>query len=330
MRAVIVGCGFIGQKRAKHLGAVTLAGACDMDPAKANALAAQHPGCVALGRWRDALALPDVQIAIISATHDQLAPMAEAALRAGLHVLVEKPAARSRAELEPVARAAKETGRVVKVGFNHRYHPAFRKAHEILAKGKAGPLMFIRARYGHGGRPGYDREWRADPVMGGGGELIDQGMHLIDLSRSFLGDFSDVSGYVPTFFWDMPVEDNAFLLLKTPRGQAAWLHATWTEWKNLFSFEIYAKFAKLQIDGLGGSYGTERLTHYQMQPEMGPPPAEVFEFAGADESWGLEFADFLRCIETGAKPQGGLEDALAALAIVDQIYAAKAAPKERA
>src|SRR5206468_1135197 len=170
------------------------------------------------------------------------------------------------AELEPIRRALHETRSIVRVGFNHRYHRAFRKAREIVDSGVLGDLMFIRGRYGHGGRPGYDREWRAVPELSGGGEAIDQGMHLIDLARWFLGDFPSVQGYAGTFFWNMPVEDNAFFLLRSAENRVAFLHATWTEWKNLFSFEIYGRFGKLEVSGLGGSYGIERLAHYQMSP----------------------------------------------------------------
>ena len=101
------------------------------------------------------------------------------------------------------------------IGFNHRYHRAFRKAREIFDSGALGEMMFVRGRYGHGGRPGYDKEWRAVPELSGGGELIDQGMHLIDLARWFLGDFEKVQGHIATYFWNMPVEDNGFLLLRT-------------------------------------------------------------------------------------------------------------------
>ena len=193
-------------------------------------------------------------------------------------MLIEKPGARSAGELDAVAEAARRTGALVRIGFNHRYHRAFRQAREIFESGALGEMMFIRGRYGHGGRPGYDREWRADPALSGGGELIDQGVHLIDLSRWFLGDFPSVRGRARTYFWDMPVEDNGFLLLETARGQVAFLHASWTEWKNLFSFEIAGRTGKLEINGLGGSYGIERLTCYHMLPEMGPPETTVWEY----------------------------------------------------
>src|SRR5688572_8925875 len=173
--------------------------------------------------------------------------------------------------------------------------------------------MFVRGRYGHGGRIGYDREWRADPIKSGGGELIDQGVHLIDLARWILGDFEHVSGFAHTYFWNMPVDDNAFMLLRTRENRAAFLHVSCTEWKNLFSLEIYGKSGKLHIEGLGGSYGIERLTHYRMLPEMGPPETTAWEYPMNDRSWELEFAEFVEDIRLSREPRVGLVDAGRAL-----------------
>ena len=126
--------------------------------------------------------------------------------------------------------------------------------------------------------------------------MLDQGVHLIDLARWFAGDFTSVQGQVSRYFWNWDVEDNGFALLRTPGGQIAWLQASCTEWKNLFSFEIYARDAKLHIEGLGGSYGTERLSFYRMLPQMGPPETTIHEYPGADTSWEAEFAHVLDCI----------------------------------
>jgi predicted dehydrogenase len=322
MNVAIVGCGLIGQKRAKLLGVHRLVAAVDADPGKAQALVAERSGAAALTDWRTAVARADVDAVLVCTPHHLLAPVAIAAAEAGKHVLVEKPGARNAAELAPLAEAARRGKVVVKVGFNHRFHPAFRKAREYVDAGAVGELMFVRARYGHGGRVGYDKEWRADPAISGGGELLDQGMHLIDLSRWFLGDFVRVEGFTHSYFWDMPVDDNGFMALRTARQQMAWLHVSWTEWKNTFSFELYGKTGKLHVEGLGGSYGTERLSYYRMSPEMGPPETVIHEYPGADQSWALEFADFVGSVETGKAPCGGLDDALKALNVVDAIYGA--------
>jgi predicted dehydrogenase len=150
--------------------------------------------------------------------------------------------------------------------------------------------------------------------------MLDQGVHLIDLSRWFLGDFAEVSGRVATYFWDWPVEDNGFALLRTAAGQIAWLHASCTEWKNTFSFEIYGRTGKLHIEGLGGSYGVERLSHYQMLPQMGPPPTTIYEYPGEDTSWKAEFENVKQAIAGKTAVNGSIEDALAALRVVGTIY----------
>ena len=320
MAVAIVGCGFIGHKRARSLKDRELAICCDAVMAQAENLAASFPFARATCDWGEVLRSDKVQIVILAVTHDCLAPLAMDAVRAGKHVLIEKPGARRAHELDPVRAAAREAGALVRVGFNHRYHRSFQKAQELFREGAIGDLMFVRGRYGHGGRVGYEKEWRADPEKSGGGELIDQGVHLIDLARWFLGDFSRVQSQLSSSFWSMPVEDNAFLLLSTPNNQTAFLHASWTEWKNLFSFEIYGRTGKLSIDGLGGSYGTERLTYYRMTPDMGPPLTTSWEFPMADNSWDLEFADFEEDIRLGREPHPGIEDAQAALRVIEAAY----------
>jgi predicted dehydrogenase len=320
IRAAIVGCGLIGAKRAKSSPGIQIVTFCDLNESRAKSLSSQFPGADTSTDWKATVRRPDIDLVFVATVHDMLAPIAAEAATAGKHVLIEKPGARSKAELAPVIEAARQTGALVRVGFNHRYHRAFRKAREIFESGTLGPMMFIRARYGHGGRPGYDKEWRAVPEKSGGGELVDQGMHLIDLARWFLGDFNEVRGFTGTYFWDMPVEDNAFLLLRTPGGQVASLHASWTEWKNLFSFEIYGRHAKLEISGLGGSYGTERLALYRMLPEMGPPETTIWEYPMADDSWQQEAAEFVDDIRLNRQPSPGLPDAEAALEIVEAIY----------
>lgn len=323
MRIGIIGCGFIGHKRADVIGDHTITWTADTDLSRAQELAGKHGSAKSTERWQDVIGADDVDAVFISTTHDNLASIALAAAQAGKNFIVEKPAARSSKELKPVLDVARKNNIVAKVGFNHRFHPAFLKAREIFESGKMGPMMFIRGRYGHGGRVGYEKEWRMVPEISGGGELIDQGMHLIDLSRWFLGDFSSVEGHIATCFWDIPVEDNVFMTLRTDEGQVAWLHATWTEWKNMFSFEIYGKYGKLQIDGLGGSYGMEKLTYHQMLPEMGPPETSTWEYPEPDNSWKLEFDDFAKAVDKKSEPMGSLEDALAALTVVDQIYGEK-------
>lgn len=319
MNVAIIGCGLIGNKRAQNLKGGNLLYCVDKNLSRAQALAAQINGCKTLSCWKEVMMKSEIEVVIIATTHEMLSEICLAAVNAGKHVLIEKPAARSSKELEPIIDKIEKSKIVVKVGFNHRYHKAVLKAYELTEAGKIGELMFIRGRYGHGGRFGYEKEWRSNPKLSGGGELIDKGMHLIDLSRWFLGEFAEVNGFAHTYFWDRTVDDNGFVLLKTAFKQIAFLHASCTEWKNLFSFEIYGKKGKLDIQGLGGSYGIERLSYYKMLPNMGPPETTIWEYPMGDDSWQLEFSSLLNDIQHRRQANPGLKDAHAALMIVEKV-----------
>jgi predicted dehydrogenase len=315
----IIGCGLIGNKRAGTIPPGALKIACDLDSAKASALVTKYGGH-GTTQTSDVFRHPDVDVVLVSAANASLAPLAGLALENGKHVLVEKPGAVNSNQLSEIESATATSNTLLRIGYNHRFHPAFRKAYELVREADLGDLMFIRARYGHGGRIGYDREWRADPVLSGGGELIDQGVHLIDLAASFMGEFTTIDGHAATYFWDMPVEDNAFVTLRTAAGQTAWLQVSCTEWKNLFSFEIYFKRAKLHIEGLGGSYGMERLYYYKMLPEMGPPETIIYEYPRPEDSWALELNEFLEDIRLNRIPNPGLKEGKRTLEIVERIY----------
>lgn len=326
LAVAIVGCGRMGEKRAAALGDDRLVACVDPDAGRARALAQAHGG-----RAMDLAAAlaerPDV--VIVATTHDQLSGAAVAALDAGCHVLVEKPAGRDSEEVGRIAAASVRADRIVKVGFNHRFHPGIARAVSEAHSGEHGPVMYVRGRYGHGGRPGYDREWRADPAVGGGGELLDQGMHLLDLCHWVLGPLPLHSSLLSTMFWDMPVEDNAALLLGTGGARAPWatLHASWSEWKNEFAFEIYCRDAKIQVSGLGGSYGVETSRVWRMRPEMGPPDLDEVVHDTPDASWEAEWANLRAAIASGDSGVllGDLESAGYGLSIVTEAYAAQRA-----
>jgi predicted dehydrogenase len=325
LRVGIVGCGLIGHKRAGALDPdAELVGCFDVSPDAAWTLA-ERTGAPVLDDLDDLLALtPDV--VIVAVTHDQVAPIAVQALDVRAHVLVEKPAGLSVAQVDDVAAAAARNGRLVKVGFNHRFHPAIARAVTEARSGQYGEILHLRGRYGHGGRIGYDREWRADPARSGGGELIDQGMHLLDITHWTLGDLPLHSALLRTQFWDTPADDNAMLLLgERDRRDAPWamLHVTWTEWKNMFSLEIYCRTAKLQVDGLAASYGPQTLRIYRMKPELGPPDLEEVHYPPEDRSWETEwehFAAAVRSGDPGARLSGDLADARYAWQRVQEAY----------
>ncbi len=326
LKVGIVGAGFIGRKRAGIATAhpdtqVVLVH--DVQQEVAAEVAAENGGQVAAS-WQELVAA-DLDIVAVATTHDALAKISTAALCAGKHVLCEKPMGRNPVEAKLAVEAAQQNGRVLKAGYNHRYHPGIQKVYEVCAAGEIGPLMSIRGRYGHGGRPGYDREWRAIPEKAGGGELLDQGAHLIDLAKWLLGDFAEVKGYTETHFWDMkPLEDNAFGLFRTDEGQIASLHVSWTQWKNLFSFEVFGRDGYATAEGLGRSYGPEHAIIGRRNPEGGAPEIERFDYPQEDRSWELEWADFLRGIEGLATPYSAGAEALATLEWIYRLYRASA------
>jgi len=324
-----IGCGLIGKKRALALSKLsqgTLCYTCDKDATKALALSTEFPYSKPAS-LETILEDPKVNAVFISTINSELVPLAIKAVQAGKHVLIEKPGALHSSDLKKLLLESRKTGTKVRISYNHRYHPALQKAHELYKQGVLGPLMFIRGRYGHGGRIGYDTEWRSNASLSGGGELIDQGVHLIDLAHWFMGHFASVDGHVATYFWNMKVDDNAFLSLRTKEGKTAWLQVSCTEWKNMFSFEIYGRDAKLSIDGLGGSYGQEKLTYYKMLPQMGPPETYVYDFHQGDESWKLEMLEFIEDIKLKREPSPGLTEGIETLEIVEKIYEKCGYPK---
>jgi predicted dehydrogenase len=219
------------------------------------------------------------------------------------------------------------------VGFQHRFYPALVRAADIVRSGRFGHVMFLRGRYGHGGRLGYDREWRMKPERSGGGELVDQGMHLIDLSHWLMGPLPLYSALLRTNYWDARVEDNAALLLgepDAPRAPWAMLHATWTEWKNLFSLEIYCRTGKVTVDGLAKSYGSQVLRIYAMKPELGPPDVEEVTFPADDVSWREEWRSIRAAVQAGDTAQADLDSARYAWVIVEEAYRRAGYPLELA
>jgi len=329
VRVGIVGCGLIGRKRAAALDGDELVACCDVDDEAARALAAEHGG-VAVADV-DALLATDPDVVVVAVPHDRLAGLAVRALEGGAHVLVEKPAGIGTADVDRVAAAALAAGRRVKVGFNHRFHPALERLLAEVSSGRFGEVMFARARYGHGGRLGYDREWRMDRSTSGGGELIDQGMHLLDLFHALLGPLPWASALLRTQYWDADVEDNAVVVLGEPASRTApWatFHVTWTEWKNLFSLEVTCRTGKLTVDGLAGSYGPQLLRIFSMKPELGPPDAEEIAFEAQDVSWLREWRHLRAALAAGDdRPLAGdLESARYAWACVEASYAANGYP----
>ena len=223
--------------------------------------------------------LKQLDAVIIATTHHLHSKILFECIRLNIHAFVEKPGGISSSKIKKIILLLrKKNFLAIRVGFNHRYHPAFLMAKKMVQLNKIGPIMYIRAVYGHGGRLNYNKEWRFKKKLSGGGELIDKGSHLIDLSRIFLGNLKPHAYKLDTYFWNMKLEDNCFLILKNNKDKVAFLHSSCTEWKNKFIFEIFGKNGKIEINGLGKSYGKESLTFYKMSKKMGLPQKKNVSF----------------------------------------------------
>lgn len=324
--AAVIGAGLIGARRAEVARAAghPVRWVCDVDEGRAADLAIAV-GARPTARWEEALEDPAVAIVVAATPPKFLAAVGLEALRAGRHLLCEKPMGRTPDEVARLVAEARGRGLVLKAGFNHRHHPAIAEAHARATRGDIGEIAFLRCRYGHGGRPGYEREWRADPDLAGGGELLDQGIHALDLARWFLGDFAEAAGFVSTRCWPIqPLEDNAFALLRTAKGQVASIHVSWTQWRNLFSFEVFGERGHLVVEGLGRSYGPERLCIGRRAPAGGPPEEEWRTFPDADGSWAAEWDEFTRAIAAGREPLGSGADGWEAMRLAAAVYEASA------
>jgi len=211
------------------------------------------------------------------------------------------------------------------VGYNHRFHDAFIKARHLYQKGDIGKILFIRARYGFGGRIGYDKEWRLNKAISGGGHLIDQGVHMIDLAMSFIGEIRGVKGFTSDTFWKPGPEDNAFVLIQGRNKAIASIHVSLTQWKPLHNFEIYGTKGYLSIEGLGQKYGGgEKLVIGRRAVDF---TGEVKEKVitcnpNADDSLTLELAEFVSAIRQGRQVVPSGEEAYETLKIVEKTYAA--------
>lgn len=319
MRVAIIGCGLIGKKRALALGPEDiLVACCDTNEAAAEKFGTEF-NSVSYSDYHALLKNPEFDVGIVSIVNKSAKQIVISLLGLNKHVLAEKPLGRNAAEAREMVNAV-PPGIILKTGFNHRFHPAIWQAKKLLDSGAIGKVFNIRAAYGHGGRAGMEKEWRASKDLCGGGELLDQGVHIIDLIRWFGGEIKELTGKVETKFWHMEVEDNAYVIAETEKNVTCLFHVSWTNWRNTFSFEMFGTEGYLKIIGLGGSYGSEVLEIGRRKPEGGKPDIETIEFPADDISWKEEWAEFKSAISEKRSPIGNGIDGLRANQVIDAIY----------
>ena len=293
--------------------------------------------------FEDLAILPDHQAVIASGvdavfvcTPNRFIPeVVSAALDAGKHVFCEKPPGRTVADIERIAAAERRNpGLVLKFGFNHRYHFGIMEAKKIVESGKYGEVLWLRGVYGKAEYSAYPTAWRSDPTLSGGGILLDQGIHMLDLFRHFCGEFVEIKSMLRTAEPDSPLEDNAFAILRTADGRIAMIHSSSTQWKHRFTLEIYLEDGYVIIDGqpsTSRSFRDEWLIESRkgLGFAVGNPPEQA-TFCNTDPSWELELAEFIDCIRTGQPVRNGTsKDAYETMRLVHCIYEADEAFSQR-
>lgn len=271
----------------------------------------------------------DIDAVFICAFNNVLADFTTAALKAGKHVFCEKPPARTTKELKAVIKTERSSSLILKYGFNHRYHYSVQEAKKIIDSGSMGKLLWLRGVYGKAGSIDYNKNWRNYSKYSGGGILIDQGIHMIDLMR-YLSEqnFTHINSFVTTSYWDIEAEDNAFAIMQSDEKVTAMLHSSATQWRHKFLLEICFEEGYINLDGiLSGtrSYSPEKLVVGRREFEdithaMGKPKENTIWFE-YDDSWKLEIDEFINAILGNSKIKHGTsEDAYKTLKLVENIY----------
>jgi len=250
-----------------------------------------------------------------------------AGLEKGLHVFCEKPPGRNLDDIVRVIRCERaHPQQALKYGFNHRYHDSVRDALAVVRSPALGRVINLRGVYGKSKIIGFDSDWRTRRHEAGGGILLDQGIHLVDMMRLFAGDFSEVHSYVSNSYWKHDVEDNAYALMRTRDGVVAFLHSSATQWRHRFHLEIGLERGLLILSGiLSGtkSYGAETLTvAYASEDDAGDPREQITRY-NEDNSWADEIAEFVDTVLAGSPVvEGSSIEALKTMQLVYRIYCA--------
>jgi len=328
LKTAIIGMGKMGRIRKRELDVhpgFDVVAFCDLF----DDLADEFPGLRFYRQWDKIL--ENALDAVFVCTYNNVAPdIVCAALNKGCHVFCEKPPGSSVDDVKRIIAAENSArGKILKFGFNHRFHYAIMEAKAIIDSGRYGRILWARGVYGKAGGLFFESDWRSDKKLAGGGVLLDQGIHMLDLMQYFLGDFVEVKSFVENLFWKkVPLEDNAFVLMKTSDGKIAMVHSSATQWKHRFSLDIFMENGYLCVNGLltsTRSYGDESITYAKKQFEdesraFGRPREETI-FFDRDDSLRLELEEFHDCI-IGKKKyfQGNSKDALAVMQLTEKIY----------
>lgn len=289
----------------------------------------QVPPSLSVDSESEILNDPKIQAIFVSTFNSENERLSIAALENGKHVFCEKPPALNSEGVRRVRKARDASGKLIMYGFNHRHHGAARKMKEVLDSLEFGRILWMRGRYGKSVDEDYFSSWRADRKKSGGGILIDQGIHMLDLMNYLSEGFDEYQATASNLFWDTPgLEDNVFLNMRNSEtGLVASMHSTMAQWRHLFSLEVFLEKGYMVLNGLKtstDSYGAEKLV---INRNVGGVPTakweleEEFEWP-VDDSWNEEMKLFHSWITTGHRPEGvgSTQDAERVMKIVDFVY----------
>ncbi|MBC2606936.1 Gfo/Idh/MocA family protein [Pelagicoccus albus] len=271
---------------------------------------------------------PKIDAVFICTPNFRIPTLVKEALAAGKHVFAEKPPGFNAADVESVREVeAANPNLKLMYGFNHRHHPSIQKMKTLIESGEFGKLLWMRGRYGKEVDEAYFDTWRAKPELAGAGIMLDQGIHMLDLFLHFCGGFDEVHALVSNLYWKIEgIEDNVFAIFKNLQsGVCASLHSTMTQWRYLFSLEIFLEGGALVLNGLktsSGVYGDEDLAIKRNNPNaQGGFAHEEHIIYHTDVSWMSEINQFLDCVEQDVPVvEGNSNDALKLMKVMDQVY----------
>lgn len=269
----------------------------------------------------------DLDILFVCLPNYLAAEVTIAALQRDLHVFCEKPPGKGVQDIMDVIEVERQhPGLLLKYGFNHRYHDSVREALRIVQGGELGELINMRGVYGKSKIIPFSGGWRSKRECAGGGILLDQGIHMLDLMRLFCGDFKEIKSFISNNYWKHDVEDNAYALLKDHFGRVAILHSSATQWQHRFALDIAMTNGYLELHGIlsgSKSYGEETLViGVRDEADTGTSSRKIIKYL-EDNSWRdevMEFADAI--VNRGKVLHGNSEEALASMKLVYQIYSA--------
>jgi predicted dehydrogenase len=316
MRVAVIGCGGIGNRRGTAVRAVEgaeLVIGVDVNAEAARAFGEKF-GVEHGTDWEAVVARPDIEMVIVSTANNFHAPISIAALEQGKHVLCEKPLARNPEECRAMVEAARRSGAKLKTGFNHRYSHQAWKAYELYQEGAIGAIIFIRGRTGHGGGEALSQRWFGQFELSGGGTFLDNGVHLLDLSRWFMGDFVEAVGYKTTHLPALgQCEDNGFGLFKTADNRICALQSSWTQWRGYLMMEIFGTEGELILN-----YDDASCTLVRRAGET-----TIYQFTGLrDRSWEREIEELIAAVREDREPLANGVDGWEAVKMAYAVYAA--------